>query len=328
MTMDNISIAVVIVNYNGGEYVMQCLEALFAQNHPAYRVVVVDNNSDDGSPGAIRRTFPSVDLLELDANTGFAAANNRGFEHLEDSTWVALLNPDTIPAHDWLEKLAIAVAEKPDFDIFASRLVDARDNEILDGEGDIYHVSGLCWRRHHGLSVHATNLKDDPVFSGCAAAALYRRQRVMEVGGFDENYFCYYEDIDLVFRMRLVGAKCCYVASSEVLHFGSGLTGRDSDFSVYHGHRNMIWTYVKNMPGKLFYMYLPQHILMNLVSLLHYTLKGRWKIIWKSKWHALMGVPRAMKMRKQIQLSRTVESDQLRKHMVTGLLRPYLSRFR
>ena len=328
MNNPGISIAVVIVNYNGGEYVLECLEALSSQTVAAVKIVIVDNNSDDGSCEAIRREHPGVDLVELEQNTGFAAANNRALEGLGDLTWVALLNPDTIPAANWLEQLATAVEQKPDFDIFASRLVDARDTTILDGEGDVFHVSGLCWRRHHGLAADSDILRDDPVFSGCAAAALYRRQRIADVGGFDESFFCYYEDIDLVFRMRLVGAKCCYIPSAEVLHYGSGLTGRDSDFSVYHGHRNMVWTFVKNMPGKLFYWYLPQHVLLNMISLVYYSLIGRGNVIWKSKWHALKGLPGAIKKRKEIQKNRTVGTREIRKHMVTGLLRPYLSRFR
>jgi GT2 family glycosyltransferase len=168
----------------------------------------------------------------------------------------------------------------------------------------------------------------DPVFSPCAAAALYRLQSVRAVGGFDEAYFCYHEDVDLVFRLRLAGARCHYVESSVVHHVGSGLTGRDSDFSVYHGHRNLVWTYVKNMPGMLVFWYLPQHLLLNLVTVIHYTLRGRGRVIFRSKWHALSGLGYALRQRAEIQSARTVESSEILSAMTRGLLRPYLSRFR
>ncbi len=204
----------------------------------------------------------------------------------------------------------------------------ADDSNRIDGSGDVYHVSGLCWRRHHGLNQSEPRRHDDPVFSGCGAASLYRLDRINEVGGFDESYFCYYEDIDLVFRMRLAGASCMYIASSVVAHHGSALSGKDSDFSVYHGHRNMVWTFFQNMPGQYFYLYLPAHLFVNLISLIHYTLQGRPRIIFRSKWHAFRQLPAVLRKRREIQASIKVKPSDVLQYMVKGFLRPYLSRFR
>lgn len=77
-------------------------------------------------------------------------------------------------------------------------------------------------------------------------------------GGFDEDFFCYTEDVDLGFRLRLYGHRCLYVPAPVVEHVGSGITGTRSEFQLYHGHRNLVWTYVKNMPGRLFWLYLPR----------------------------------------------------------------------
>jgi GT2 family glycosyltransferase len=328
MSQAHVRIAVVIVNYNGGQYLNQCLEALFRQSRPADRVIVVDNDSSDGSNFTAKKAYPNIELVNLPNNSGFAAANNRAFELLEDTEWVALLNPDALPLEGWLGELELAIQTSPEHDVFASKLVDANNPKLIDGAGDLFHVSGLCWRRHHGMI--DSNLLDDsdPIFSGCGAATLYRLASVRRVGGFDESYFCYYEDIDLVFRMRLSGSQCRYVESSMVQHYGSGITGKDSDFSVYHGHRNMVWTYIKNMPGWYFFLYLPQHILMNLVSILHYTVKGRARVILRAKWHALKLLPNLLRERKRIQMSRTVEPKQVIDSMVKGVFRPYFSRFR
>ena len=95
------------------------------------------------------------------------------------------------------------------------------------------------------------------IFAPCAAAALYRRAAFLEAGGFDEHFFCYMEDVDLGFRLRLLGYRCGYAPAAIVHHVGSGTTGARSPFTVYHGHRNLVWTYVKNMPTPWFWLYLP-----------------------------------------------------------------------
>jgi GT2 family glycosyltransferase len=106
---------------------------------------------------------------------------------------------------------------------------------------------------------------------------LYRRSALIELGGFDEDYFCYVEDVDLGFRLRLAGHQCLYIPSSIVHHVGSGSTGgKNSDFAVYHGHRNLVWTYVKDMPGFLFWLFLiPSLFLIPLIfTLLKATSKA------------------------------------------------------
>ena len=329
--MNNISryrIAVVIVNFNGGNFLKECLDRLCNQSRRPDRIVVVDNNSADGSNLLVSQAFPEIELLQLKTNTGFAAANNRAFEILDDVQWVALLNPDTLPSETWLEELESVTIQNPECDVFASKLMSASNTDEIDGAGDVYHVCGLSWRRHHGMSVTSVRRDADPVFSGCGAATLYRLSSVLSAGGFDESYFCYFEDVDLVFRMRLYGSKCVYAEKSVVLHHGSGLTGKDSDFTIYHGHRNLVWTVFKNMPGYSLYLYLPQHVLLNIVSLFHYTIKGRSSVIFRAKWDAVKRLASVWRERKRIQSLKSVKVTDVTCHMTKGLLRPYLSRFR
>jgi GT2 family glycosyltransferase len=143
------------------------------------------------------------------------------------------------------------------------------------------------------------------IFSPCAAAALYRRQALVDAGGFDEDYFCYVEDVDLGFRLRLAGHKAMYVPDAVVHHVGSATTGgKHSDFSVYHGHRNLVWTFVKDMPGILFWLLLPLHVLMNLTSILWFALQGRGGVIMRAKRDALLGLPKMWRKRQTIQSTR------------------------
>ena len=170
----------------------------------------------------------------------------------------------------------MAAESNPKFDIFSSKLVNAADPMVMDGAGDAYHMSGRVWRIGHGEPVPASAENQQEVFSPCAAAALYRRNALHEVDGFDEDYFCYVEDVDLGFRLRLAGYRCLYVPQSIVHHVGSGTTGgQHSSFALYHGHRNLVWTFVKDMPGFLFWLLLPLHVILNLTSIIWFTLRGQ-----------------------------------------------------
>ena len=310
------SVAAVVVNWNSGGLLARCLDALGEQTHRPRQVVVVDNASADGSEAAARGR-PGVELVEPGANLGFAAANNRGIERAAGCEWVALLNPDAFPEPGWLESL-LAAARDGRFSFLASRQLLAEDPTRLDGAGDVYTVAGLAWRRHHGQPAAENGLVAEEVFSPCAAAALYRRDALLEAGGFDEAFFCYFEDVDLAFRLRLLGHRCLYVPGAVVHHVGSALSGRGSAFSVYHGHRNLVWTYWKNMPGRLLALHWPLHLAVNLASLPWFAGRGQGRTILRAKRDALLGLPRVLGERRRVQARRRASSAELRRLMLGG----------
>ena len=248
------NVSVIIVNWNGEQFLNQCLSALMNQTVRPHEIILVDNASSDGSVDIVRR-FSCVRLIAFDQNTGFARGSNLAIKEASaESEWIALINSDAFAEPHWLEKLIAATQHNPEFDVFASKLLNARNTSLLDGAGDAYHVSGKVWRL--GKDVPALEAADSEceVFSPCAAAALYRKEAFVDANGFDEDYFCYVEDVDLGFRLRLLGYRCLFVPDAVVYHVGSATTGgRRGDFAVYHGHRNLVWTYVKNMPDILFW---------------------------------------------------------------------------
>lgn len=298
-------VCVVIVNWNGERFLDRCLSALMNQTVRPHEIILVDNASTDDSVSIVRQ-FPAVRLMALEQNSGFARGNNLAIDSASaDLEWIALLNPDAFPEPRWLEELLQSVQDNPEFDVFGSKLVNASDPAVLDGAGDAYHMSGLVWRMGHGDPVPSLPEPAREIFSPCAAAALYRRSALLEVGGFDEDFFCYVEDVDLGFRLRLAGYRCLYVPASVAHHVGSGTTGgQHSDFSVYHGHRNLVWTFVKNMPGVLFWLLLPLHVALNLVSILWFALRGQGAVILRAKCDALLGLPKMWRKRWQVQKAR------------------------
>lgn len=315
-------VTVVIVCWNSGSYISRCLESIQIQTLAELEVIIIDNGSTDGSLKVLKPLGLQSKLIELQNNRGFATANNIG-ARLAQGKWLALLNADAFPEPDWLEKLLAAAANHPEYSCFSSRQIQANVPELLDGAGDAYHVSGLAWR--HGYNQSSTNNghEQKDIFSACGAAALFSREDFLQAGGFDEDYFSYFEDVDLGFRLRLTGKKCLYIPEAVVHHVGSASTGKRSDFSVYYGYRNMIWTYFKNMPSPLFWFFLPIHIATILFFVLYLTARGQGKVIFRAVIDAIRGLPKVIAKRKDIQQNLRIKPSQLLDVMSTGLFDPY-----
>jgi GT2 family glycosyltransferase len=318
------TVAAVVVNFNSGDYLRACLRGLSEQSYPLTKIIVIDNCSTDNSLERLEDGFDG-EIVKLGQNVGFAKGNNLAAEQAEGCEWLAFVNPDAVPEPRWLEKLLEAAAAQPNCVFVGGCLLQAGNTKRLDGAGDMYHVSGAHWRRGWGQLSTGRYAVVEEVFSPCAAAAICRKDVFLKVGGFDESFFCYAEDIDLGFRMRLLGFNCFYVPDAIAYHVGSATTGCRSDFTVYHGHRNLVWTYFKNMPWPLFWLYLPQHILLNLISLAWFSLRGQARVIFKAKWDALKGLPRILRERKKVQSKRRVSAWELRRVMVKNLFRPYFT---
>ncbi len=309
---DECKVCVVIVNWNSWELLFNCVKALQQQTFKHFKVCVIDNASDFDRSHHLTNEFNDVEFIRNQKNLGFAAANNQAIHALETIQWIALLNPDTIPQSDWLENLVKATRHYPAYDVFASRLLQHEQPERLDGDGDVYHISGLVWRKGWGCLRNEDDDTPREIFSACAAAALYRNDALDAVGGFDEDFFCYVEDVDLGFRLRLKGYRCLLIPDALVSHIGSATSGgRHSDFAVYHGHRNLVWAFVKNMPSLLLIVLLPVHLALNVLSIILFTCRGQGKVILQAKKDALIGLPGMWLKRQLIQKERTISLKEI-----------------
>lgn len=318
-------VSIIIVTWNSKKYLPACLDRLSVQSFQEFEVILVDNGSDDDALDGLRDKYPSLEfhIHKLDGNIGFAAANNIG-AGLARGLWLALLNADAFPALDWLSKLLEAAEKNPGFSSFSSRQINAGNTRFLDGAGDAYHISGFAWRRYIGYPADGYGKDSVEIFSPCAAAALYSREAFLKVGGFDNDLFSYYEDVDLGFRLRLAGYRAFYVADAVVEHVGSGTFGVRSDFAFYYSHRNLVWIFFANMPGLYLWLYLPLHIFTNFAYLLYYTLLGRGGVVWRAKRDALRGLSISLRKRREIQKNLRVRPTKLVKAMEHGWLKPFI----
>jgi len=254
-------VSVLIVTYNSAHLSDRCFAALAAQTMADFEAIVVDNASTDGGPKL--PNDPRFRLIRSDKNLGFAAGNNLAAREAKGA-WLATLNPDAFAEPNWLAALLAAVETHPGATMAGSTQIDFAHSDKLDGAGDCYHALGIAWR---GLGTLPRDLlpPTGEVFGPCAAAALYRADAFRAVGGFDEAFFCYHEDVDLALRLRLIGGRCVQSAEAVVHHVGSAISGKQSDFAVYHGVRNRIWTFYQGMPLPLLVLLAAPQIAANVL---------------------------------------------------------------
>jgi len=304
----SIDFSIIIVNYNCKSTLPDCLAALRSQTNPNFEVIIVDNASSDGSLELIDDTGLDMKIIKLNKNYGFAPANNRGAT-IASGQWLLLLNPDAFPEPDWVERLMAASKRHSECDFFASRQIQYRNLHILDGTGDIYAKNGRAWRRDYGSPIEMGEQSEGEVFGACAASAMINRLAFNQVGGFDEDYFCYFEDVDLCIRLRLAGFRCMYIPDAIVKHKGSASSGGEhSAFSVYYGYRNLVWTFFKTMPFPLIFKYLLKHLYLNYRQFTDFKPLGLHKVVLASKINALKSLPYILKKRAAIQKSKRISA--------------------
>jgi GT2 family glycosyltransferase len=241
-------ISVVVPNWNGRRWLPGFLEAIARQDQAPEEVIVVDNGSSDGSVDYLRFSDPAIRVLELGHNTGFAHAANVGIA-AAGHEFVALVNTDVVLAREWIARTSAVLLEHRHAAAVACKMLSLEDPTRVYDAGDVLRRDGACEQR--GRFGRDDGRWDAPgdVFGACAGAALYRRSAVLEVGGFDERYFAYLEDVDLSLRLQLSGWQCRY-EPVVALHAGEG-----SSHQLSGGHqllvtRNTLVLVAKSFPAR------------------------------------------------------------------------------
>lgn len=246
-------VTVIIPNWNTERWLKGCLDGLRAQCFQDFQVIMVDSGSTDQSVPFVQAQYPEIEIVALSENRGFAGAINAGLERA-GSDYIALLNVDTVPRSPWLAGLVETMDRSPaEVGCLASKMLSLDHPEIIDDAGDTLSWYGSARKR--GLGEPARHY-DQPgeVFSACAGAALYRRRFFEVVGRLDETFISYLEDVDLGLRGRLLGYRCLYVPTAEVLHQGQG-AGLARARYVYFMTRNRLALIAKNIPLALLVKY-------------------------------------------------------------------------
>jgi GT2 family glycosyltransferase len=240
-------VSVVVVNWNGMDYLEECLASVRGQTYPWIELVVIDNGSTDGSREWLR-TLPPQDcrLIEFPTNTGFAAGVNAGIK-TSRGEYIALLNNDAVADPMWLEHL-VASFSNPSVGMAASKILFYENRDVIDKTGHLFFPDGLNRGRGAGEPDHGQYDQAGEVFFPDGCAALYRKKMLDDVGLFDEQFFAYGDDADLGLRGRWRGWTCSYSPDARVFHRHSRSLGKYSPAKALLVERNRFWVAVKLLP--------------------------------------------------------------------------------
>ncbi len=304
--MPNTSIYSVIPNWNGKDLLGTCLDSLMGQTL-ATNIIVVDNGSTDGSQALIRKSYPTIKLIELDKNYGFAGGVNAGIKAAIQASadFVALFNNDAVADKDWLHHLVQTAQNSTNTGITTSKIMRT-DRKHLDSTGDFYTIWGFPFPRGRNELDKGQYDEQTDIFGASGGASLYSVKMLKQIGLFDEDFFAYFEDVDISFRAQLAGWKVQYAPKALVYHEVGATSSKMGNFSLYHSSKNFMLLYAKNMPSKLYIKYLPLFTLQLCRWFMTSLLRGKITTFLRGIFAAIRLYPRTLQKRHNIQKSRTV----------------------
>ncbi len=308
-------VSVIIPNYNGRAYLQDCLDSLSHQTWPDFETILLDNGSSDGSAEWIKQSFPHLKLIELSENLGFAGGCNYAAAHA-GGEWLVFLNNDTIADPHWLKNLMTAVTADPKSGAGTSKILLVNDHARLDSIGSYLTATGFL--SHIGLleADHGQYDTIEKIFSPKGVAFAIRKDLFQKLDGFDHQYFAYFEETDLFWRVWLAGYQIIFAPKSVIYHKVGG-TALSFHFSFvdYHSFKNRIRTILKNAQGTTLLWMLPFHLACCAGLVLANMLRrerwpNAWAIVRAFGWN-IRHLPETWKARRAIQKSRRISDHEL-----------------
>ena len=275
-----IKVTVIIVNWNKKNLLNNCLTSLENQMFKDFDILVVDNGSTDGSIQLLRENYPTVNLIELGKNTGFCHANNIGIQNAK-SEYIALLNNDTEVDKNWLNELVEVLDKNEKYSFASSKMICLNDKSKIDRVADSFTT--CCFMFGLGAGDDAENEYTKPfeILGVCGGAAFFRKKVFDKIGGFDERYFAYLEDLDLNLRMLHAGFKGIYVPTAKVYHLGGGTSdGMRNPMVIRNTVRNLWFTLSKNIPISVGFKIAPRVLIYHFYWMIKFKCFWRYVFAW------------------------------------------------
>lgn len=336
-------VSVIVLNWNGKKFLKNCLDSLQKVAYSSLEIIVVDNNSKDGSQEFVRKNYQNVVLIGNKENYGFAKGNNIGFE-ASTGDYILILNNDTIVTSNFLDFLIKDFENDPKIACLQPQIRLSKNKELLDGVGAFLTFTGFLY--HFGYLKNRMQVKYNKrikIFSAKGACIFLRRKAIEKVGLFDEDFFIFFEETDLCFRLWLAGYSVVYEPKSVIYHLGGGDTASSNSYQhekrVYLSFRNMICCYIKNFGTRNLLTIMPFFIFTHTVLIFYYLLMMKIymiKVILKAYYWNVVHIRTTLRKRKIVQHGiRKISDFQLNKQitlnpklsyyyaLVTGKVREY-----
>lgn len=303
-----IEVSIVIVNWNGKKFLKNCLDSLQKLTYNSVEIIVVDNNSIDGSGEFVKKYYTKVRLIENKKNYGYAGGASIGCKHARGS-YVLFLNNDTIVTSGFIEPLLDDFRIDPTIGCVESQMRLMKDKSTLDVVGDFISFTGFLY--HYGYR-KKTNVekynRQKIIFSAKGACAIFPRSLLQEIGFFDEDFFTFFEDTDLCFRVWLSGHKVIYEPKSVIYHVGAGDTSSSNEYKherrIYLTLRNMNCSYIKNFGTRNLLTIYPVFLITQVCFIIYSLLKLRFgviMVIFRAYWWNILNLSKTLEKRRFIQ---------------------------
>lgn len=315
------SVSVVIVNYNSGDYLVDCVRSVMDSAYPSKELIVVDNASGDGSVDKMLAVFPGIKVIRNRVNLGYAGAGNIGIASAKGE-FLVIMNPDTLVESGWLESLISAASRYPNAVFFQPKILLMSDRKVLNSAGNMIHLAGFGVCRGLG-TLDRNKFLEEEVCYASGACTLIRREALHSIGPMEELFLAYGEDKDWGWRAMMMGWQSIFVPSSTILHGWSATLGETpSKFYLLEFERLLsIW---KNYSKRTIVLFIPILLLVESWVLLHAAVRG-WL---PEKVRSYVDVFRVRKLiqerRRDVQERRIVSDRVLIGRFIATIQHPYL----
>lgn len=306
-------VSIIVVNFNQKQLTLNCLKSLKNITYPNYEVIVVDNNSQDGSVEIITKTFPKVRQVLNKNNSGYVGGNNSGIRHAKGK-YLLILNNDTLVTPGFIKPLVVDLEKDPSLGIVQSKIF------IMDNPKQLDNV--VSYLTNIGFLFHIGYLDNDkPEYQkfketfAAKGACMMINKAVLALGAFDEKYWCYFEESDLCWRAWVMGYHVAFEPRSIIYHkMGATSTTMGSAFIHYHSFKNRIRTILKNASLTTLFWMLPIHIAICIMLSTYFFLSGQTGgsiAILKAIWWNILNIGDTLEKRSLIQKRRKLDDNEI-----------------
>ncbi len=313
-------VSIIILNYNAGTLLVNCVDSILQTNYQNYEILVVDNNSNDASHKKCKEKFPSIHLIENADNLGYCEGNNVGIRKA-NGEFIIILNPDTLVDSNWIKELISAYKKFGD-GLYQPKFLTTTNHDILMSTGNMIHLFGFGFSRSKG-EVDDGKFNDHELIGYASGTCLFTTSKIFKkLGLFDSFLFAYHDDLDLGWRAAMLGISSHYAPKSIVYHPPEGFSFKWSNFKFYLLERNRQYCILTHYSRSTFYKFLPSLIMVEIFVILFYLKKGMLKFKIKATWDLLKNWKKINKRYTQIQKSRIISDKEIIKFFTDEIYVP------
>ncbi len=302
-------VSIIILNYNAGKLLEECIDSIFQSNYNKYEIILVDNNSNDNSHLECKQKFQSINLIENKKNLGYCEGNNVGIR-ASNGEFVIILNPDTIVDPNWINELLVGYQKFGD-GIYQPKFLTIDDKSIIQSTGNMIQIFGFGYSRSKGEK-DQNHFHEIEIVDYASGTCLFTSKKILDkLDLLDSFLFAYHDDLDLCWRARMQGIQSYYVPNSIVFHPSEGFSFKWSNFKFFLLERNRLYCIFTHYSRKTILKFLPSLIIIDIAVSIFYLKNGLLSEKIKASLNILKNFRKINSRYTEIQNKRTIDDKKI-----------------